>query len=378
MPPECDLLLSIIIPVYNVEQYLEKSLSSVAGQTLDKERIEVIVVDDASTDSSLAIAREFEARFLNFHVIALPENTPGGTGIPSNIAIRQARGKYIGFVDGDDWVEPGMFERMLEKAESEKADLVIRDFKEYDELLAETIVSYDRIFLDAVAAQAFSQKNRMDQQKAFLKLSPVPWRKIYLRSFLLKNDIFYPEGNHFFEDNPLHWFSLILAERVVVLPEPLVVHRKNREGQTMCSGGEEFLAFVDHGRTIKTFLQSKRCYADFKHDFLYWLINQCPWILPKMEAPLDGRFIKGVSSLLKDFNRSDLVDYFRLYPRKPVVMNRILSIVRGRSFLYLRLHLKFFRYISTLYTIFYIYGIRGGLKKIRKVPFSRLFSGEQD
>lgn len=376
MPTEPGLLLSIIIPVYNVEQYLEEALSSAAGQTLDKKYFEVIVVDDASTDSSLDVAREFEARYLNFRVITLPDHTPGGPGIVSNMAIRQAWGKYIGFIDSDDWVEPGMFERMLEKAESEKAELVICDFKEYDELTTETIESYDRVFLNAVAEESFSQKSRLDQQKAFLKLSPVPWRKIYLRSFLLENDIFYPEGDYFFEDNPLHWFSLISADKVVVLPEPLVIHRKNREGQTMCSDGEEFLAFVDHGKTIKAFLRSKCCYVDFKYDFLYWLINQCLWILPKMEAPLDGRFINGVSSLLKDFNRSDLVNYFHKYPQKPVVMNRVLSIVKGRSFFYSRQHLKFIRYISTLWAIFYIHGRKRGLRMIRELPFSSLSSGE--
>ncbi len=92
-----------------------------------------------------------------------------------------------------------------------------------------------------------------------------------------------------------------------------------------------------------------------------------------MEAPLASRFIKGVSLLLRDFKRSDLVDCFRLYPRKPVVMNRILSIVRGRSFLYPRLRRRFFRYISTLHTIFYIYGIRGGLKKNQGGAFQPSF-----
>lgn len=373
---EHNCLLSIIIPVYNVEKYLEKALSSVADQTLDKRHFEVIVIDDASEDTSLKITRCFEAQHPNFRVISLSENTPGGSGTASNIGIRQARGKYIGFVDSDDWVEPSMFERMLARAEQENAELVICDFKEFDQLRSEIGNSYDRDLFEAVAEDSFFKQCDLKQKKALLKLSPVPWRKLYLRSFLLKNEVCYPEGAFFFEDNPLHWFCILLAEKISVLPGAFIVHRKNREGQTMCSDGKEMLAFIEHGKTIKAFLQSQGCYEDFKYDFLYWLIIQNQWILSKMDPAMTAIFIRDVGRLLSDFSRSDLVDYFHRYPQGPVCINHLMTIIKGRSFIYSRLHLGFFHFLSTIHTIFYIYGKRHGSMVIREQSISRLIRGK--
>ncbi|MCD8223998.1 MAG: glycosyltransferase [Clostridiales bacterium] len=115
--------ISLIIPVYNGEKYLRRCLDSVAGQTFRD--MEIIVVDDGSSDGSLAICREYEAADARFHVIA-KENS--GASDSRNRAIAQASGEYLQFMDCDDWLSEDASEIFAGAAKRYDSDLVIADF----------------------------------------------------------------------------------------------------------------------------------------------------------------------------------------------------------------------------------------------------------
>lgn len=116
MPPK----VSVIIPVYNIEAYLRECLESVCNQTLDS--IQIIVVDDGSTDGSAAICREFADRFPEKVEYYYKEN--GGSASARNMGLDHAVGDYVGFIDSDDWVEPDMYEKMCWAAATQDADMV--------------------------------------------------------------------------------------------------------------------------------------------------------------------------------------------------------------------------------------------------------------
>ena len=115
-----DIKVSIIIPVYNVEKYLRQCLDSIVNQTLKE--IEVICINDGSTDNSPIILEEYEKKDPRIRVIT-QENM--GSGVARNRAIQQAKGKYIGFMDSDDWADPTMFEKLYENAELNNSDIVM-------------------------------------------------------------------------------------------------------------------------------------------------------------------------------------------------------------------------------------------------------------
>lgn len=115
-----DAKVSVIVPVYNAEEYLKRCVDSLRNQTL--EDIEIILVDDSSTDSSLEICKDFSGKDSRIKVIH-KENE--GAGMARNAALRVATGKYIGFVDSDDFIEPDMFKSLFEKAEENESDLVM-------------------------------------------------------------------------------------------------------------------------------------------------------------------------------------------------------------------------------------------------------------
>ena len=117
-----DISVSIVVPVYNVHNYLKECMDSILKQTL--KNIEVICVDDGSTDNSLSILRSYEKRDLRVKVITKANSGYGNT---MNIGIDQARGKYIGIVESDDYIDANMFERLYMTAELYQAEIVKSD-----------------------------------------------------------------------------------------------------------------------------------------------------------------------------------------------------------------------------------------------------------
>ena len=112
-------LVSVIVPVYNTEKYVSRCLDSILGQTLGD--MEIICVDDGSTDSSPAILREYAKKDSRLRVIT-KENQ--GLVAARKTGVKEASGKYIGYVDSDDWIEPEMYETLCEYAEASQADMV--------------------------------------------------------------------------------------------------------------------------------------------------------------------------------------------------------------------------------------------------------------
>ena len=116
-------LISVIVPIYNMENYLEKCLDNLINQTLKE--IEIICINDGSVDNSLKILKNFANK--DNRIIILNQKNQG-QGIARNNGIKIARGEYIGFCDPDDWIELNMFENMYNKAIQNQADIVECDF----------------------------------------------------------------------------------------------------------------------------------------------------------------------------------------------------------------------------------------------------------
>jgi glycosyltransferase involved in cell wall biosynthesis len=235
------LPLTIIMPVYNIGPYVEASICSVLGQTFRD--FELLIVDDASTDTSGLIAALQASRDSRTRVITLPINTLGGAGIPSNIALDQARGEYIGFVDGDDYAAPDAFGSLMQVAQQHKPDLVIGDFCRFTDKSSSYARAYDKHWWKHFpVGRPFTAA----QHPYVFRLSPVPWRKLYRRSLLQNTQIRFAEGDYFYEDNPLHWKALLHAESIVASDTVVSYHRMAREGQTMSSSATSFFAVFMH------------------------------------------------------------------------------------------------------------------------------------
>lgn len=123
-----EIKLSIIVPVYRVEQYLRKTVDSILNQTLKD--VEIILVDDCSPDTSPAICDEYASLYDHIHVVHKAKNE--GLGFACNTGIEHAQGEYIAFCDSDDWLDPEMYADMMEAAQKYNADAVYTGLKRVD------------------------------------------------------------------------------------------------------------------------------------------------------------------------------------------------------------------------------------------------------
>ncbi|MGR3659940.1 MAG: glycosyltransferase family 2 protein [Paracoccaceae bacterium] len=295
--------ISIIVTTYNVDKYIEQCLNSVCEQTLKE--IEIIVVDDGSTDKTANIIEHFANSFDAVVPILLEKNTVGGVATPANIGLKRAKGKYVGFVDGDDYIAPDMFEKLVNAAETHNSTLAMCGFFRLDEDTLQSEEADEERHWGQFLGNPVVNLDRTNTLAA-LRFNAVPWRKIYLRSHLEKNNIAYPEGDFFYEDNPFHWFNLIKAESLALVQEPLCWHRMNRSGQTMSTVDNRTLKIFKHFYIIDRWLQDENLQEQYRLMLLRWVLIQYTWISKGLSHEYQNELYENLSGILEFYKPQDL------------------------------------------------------------------------
>lgn len=201
--------ISIIIPIYNLENHLDKTLDSLFKQTIGIENLEIIMVNDKSTDSTPEIIDSYASKYENFIAIHLPENN-GLPGKPRNIGIERATGEYLMFMDHDDYYAEDACELLYNKIQEENVDMVFCNFKfVFNNGRMEKNIS---IYRDEKEIKV----NEIDDDKRFLSLSPAIWTKIFRKNFIIEKNIRFPEGI-LAEDLSFYIHSLLKAKGIIYL-----------------------------------------------------------------------------------------------------------------------------------------------------------------
>lgn len=193
--------VSVIVPVYNVEEYLSICLDSLVNQTLNE--IEIITVNDGSTDQSQIILEEYKKEYPQ--KIQLLNKKNGGQGSARNAGLEIATGEYIGFVDSDDYVDFEMFEKMYNAAAQNDADLVTCNYYYIDDRGERKI-------------ELYKPKRETD---LFFNPWAAPWNKLYRREVLINNNVRYPELRAY-EDTAFYANMIPFVGKIVNLDDPLI------------------------------------------------------------------------------------------------------------------------------------------------------------
>lgn len=231
-----NIKISVIIPVYNCEESVGKCIESVCQQSLKE--IEIILVDDGSTDNTSKIIKEYQKR--DDRIIIL-EQKNAGPSVARNRGIKSARGKYIGFVDSDDYIEKDMYELLYSVANDSKVEIAICNYWEEDgegKILSETKSNLpskkvlDKTEIRNQVLETFVK----EENRGFFAL----WNKIYLKDFLVEHDLQLDEKREHGEDWIFNIQAFDSAERVIAV-EAMFYHyvqlnsnslmRKYRENQ---------------------------------------------------------------------------------------------------------------------------------------------------
>lgn len=251
--------VSVIVPVYNVELYLEQCLASLVGQSLIG--IEIIVVNDGSPDGSQAIIDKYVEKCPELIRAFVKEN--GGLSDARNYGIDRARGEYLAFVDSDDYVKTNMFEMMYEKASQTDSDIVVCAYNKVYNIGWVTKVAIQNADCFGVSAGQF--KELLISGKSYA------WNKIYRRSFFVASRIRYPKGQHF-EDSAVTYNLMLLANHIELVNRPLYCYRCKRKGAITTSVNQKIFDIFDSCNSIIGFFKSCNAFEDFFKEVEYLCI----------------------------------------------------------------------------------------------------------
>lgn len=222
--PKTHPTISIIIPVYNVQQYLDTCIQSILKQTLKS--IEVFLIDDGSTDGSWDIIQKYAKK--DDRIVPI-QQANAGAAVARNKGLERATGEYIGFVDSDDYVDKDYFEKLYSAATSENADIarayVKAEIETSDDYqLTHSVEGYNSYYNEKL-------KNEVLQNK--LSLTSSNWLAIYRRSLLRKHSIEFMPDIRTGQDNIFNLHVSYVANKVVFVKSPTYYHMVRRDGSLM-------------------------------------------------------------------------------------------------------------------------------------------------
>lgn len=203
-------VISIIVPCYNVEKYIDRCFESLKQQTIGIEKMEIIFVDDASTDHTWEKLSEIERQYPD-NVILIHCKENGRQGKARNIGMTYATSDYVGFVDSDDWVEPDMYEIMLDEMVKNDRDIV------YCKFFRDNGQNIKEHRLDGMVANLLIDTT--EKRKEFIRsncLGYGVWDKIYKRQLLVENNIYFPE-NVAYEDIFFSGLYYLYAKKIAIV-----------------------------------------------------------------------------------------------------------------------------------------------------------------
>ena len=337
-----EVKLSIVIPFHNVREYIETSLKTVVNQTLKD--IEIICINDASDDGSEEIVQRFAQNDGRFRIINL--ETRQGQGFARNIGIENATGKYIGFVDADDWVKKTMFEKLFNKAEKYNSDISMCKTILFDEKIQkEDFTAYYQ--LDALRDFFDKNFNAYEIRENILNFNVAIWNKIYRTDFLKNANIRFPEG-YIYEDLPFFFETLLKSNSMSIVNEDLYYYRINRPGSTMQDIGDKICNRIDMLET--TFYHIKDCpfYSEIETDVLNWIVED----ISHRASLIDVEFFE------QYFNKA------KAFLEKIGFTSK--DILKGKGIVFLE-EVIFWLSLSTEQALFFQKSIRTTVKKLDKV-----------
>lgn len=254
--------VSIIVPVYNVEQYLQECLESIVKQTLQD--IEIICINDGSTDDSLKIIKQYAQKDTRIQIIDKPN---AGYGHSMNLGFAAAKGEYIGIVESDDFIDANMFEELYSMAKTGDADIVKSDWYNYF-TKTRTSTKNGRV------CDYNSAITNVYEHPEMLCTQPSIWSAIYKREFVQNTGVkFLETPGASYQDTSVSFKLFCLAGRVLFTTKAYLYYRQDNVNSSinnsskalvLCKEFEEIDKFLDENKEIKNAVLTQKLIAQYK------------------------------------------------------------------------------------------------------------------
>ena len=315
--------VSVIVPFYNVENYIEKCLNTLVHQTL--EDIEIILVNDGSQDRSMVVVKKFLEQYPD--KITYIEKENGGLSDARNYALPYAKGEYIAFLDSDDYVEKTMYKDMYKLAKKEDSDMVECNFYwEYPDKKKEDI------------GVVYNGKKEMLE-----KVRVVAWNKLIKKEVLEKSKVTFPKGYRY-EDVEFTYKLIPYLDKVSFLKKPCI-HYIQREGSISNNQNERNKEIFDVLEHVIDFYKENDLYEEYKDELEYLYVRYafCSSLLRIVK--IKDEFVQ---RKLLDLTWEKVNTTFPEWKQNPVLKSK-----KDLKSIYLKTINKFtFEMYSTLFSLF--------------------------
>ena len=309
--------VSVILPVYNASKYLRQCLDSITGQTLKE--IEIICVDDGSTDDSLAILKEYEAKDQRVRVLAQKN---AGAGAARNHGLSVASGEYLSFLDSDDFFEKEMLEKAWKKGHETSAEIVVFRSDQYREDLDEFVkIRWTLREKQLPPYRPMYYRNFTDNVfKVF-----VGWAldKLFERQFVQENHLQFQELRT--SNDMLFVFSaIVFAKRIEIVDQILAHQRRNNPDSLSNTREKSWDCFYKALNALKDTLVQHGIFWELEQDYINYALHFSLWHLDTITGPKkEVLFSKlknewfaqlGIAGLPEDcfYNKTEYKKYLRI------------------------------------------------------------------
>lgn len=264
-----DTILSVVVPIYNAESTLDRCLSSLLNQSL--KNIEIICIDDCSSDSSKDILLTYQHKYPD-KVIYAKTDERCGPGGARNYGISLARGRYIGFVDGDDWVDSSLYSIVIEQAVEQNADIAVFGVIDEFENPSSSKIRYEYSFPNSIDhIFALHLLTRTYNNDVFI--SPMVCQKVYRRKFLQAKGLRFL-ANSYFEDDFFSFCCFLFESKIVIVPKVYYHYYQRPNSITHTFSKKHVDDLVQLTADLKSVLINENIWKANQQDY-YAFCNKC-------------------------------------------------------------------------------------------------------
>jgi len=281
--------VSVLVPCYNVEKFIRQCMDSIVNQTLTD--MEIICLNDGSTDSTLAILQEYAAKDSRVRIIDKPNS---GYGDSMNRGLEAATGEYIGIVESDDWAEANMFESLYKAAKEQNADMVKSNF--YDYLGGKSTLH------KIIPTEDAEQVIRPRECLAIFWEASFIWTGLYRRDWLNQNGIrFLPTPGASYQDVGFNFKTLACAERAWFTCNAFLHYRRDNENSSVKSAAKIWSVCDEH-HEIEQFMAMRLERSSLVPVAMRMKYQSYYWNFRRLAIPVDREFCLHASKeFRKDF-----------------------------------------------------------------------------
>lgn len=284
--------VSIILPSLNVRPYITQCLQSAVSQTLQD--IEILCVDAGSTDGTLDVILEFMER--DRRIVLVPSEKKS-YGYQMNLGIGQAKGKYIGILETDDYIPVNMYENLYTIAEQQHAEIVKADFYRFKETQKQIERTYNR--LDG-SDTWYNQIICPREHPQVFRMLMNTWSGIYLRSFLKKNQIRHNETpGASFQDNGFWFKTFCCAERIYFVDKPYYMNRRDNASSSVYNSKKVYCMSEEYEYIYKWLTENKQRYCDFIGPFVLKKYHSLLFTYRRIDPAYRAEFVQHFSQEMK-------------------------------------------------------------------------------